>query len=302
MQIIYAGITVDTQKIEAVKTWPRPMTPTEVSSRLKESGRDKLVSEPQSIQLEVRPQMLDTCERLLGYFWFSDTVIVILCTRRDYGGPFEFLFKLAHEFQSAYDAYWVPVVLVLILCSDTNLSRPNSSSCNGTYYIPPVVSKDDIMVDSTKIEAIRGWARPISVTEVRSFGVPFVWSEECELSFQRLKELLTTALILTLPVDGVGFTIYCDASGVGLCCILMQQGRVIAYASRQLKLHEHNYPTYDFELAAVVFALKIWRRNLYGVCCEIYTDHRSLQYIMSLIPSFSRPKLKRRNWLALCSY
>ena len=110
-------------------------------------------------------------------------------------------------------------------------------------FLGHVVSKDGIMVDPMKIEVIRGWARPISMTEVRSFvglagyyrrfvegfstiiapltrltrqGVPFVWSEECELSFQRLKELLTTAPILTLPVEGEAFTVYCDASGVGL--------------------------------------------------------------------------------------
>ncbi|WMV32851.1 hypothetical protein MTR67_026236, partial [Solanum verrucosum] len=72
--------------------------------------------------------------------------------------------------------------------------------------------------------------------------------EECELSFRKLKELLTTSLLLTLPIEGEDFTIYCDASGVGLGCVLMQQGRVIAYSSRQA-LHEHNYPTNDLELA-----------------------------------------------------
>ena len=73
----------------------------------------------------------------------------------------------------------------------------------------------------------------------------------------RLKELLTTAPILTLPVEGEGFTVYCDSSGVGLGCVLMQQDRVIAYVSRKLKLHERNHPNHDLELAMVVFALKI---------------------------------------------
>ena len=77
------------------------------------------------------------------------------------------------------------------------------------------------------------------------------------MSFLTLKELLTTAPILTLPVEGEGFTIYCDTSGVGLGCVLMQQGRIIAYASRQLKIHERNYPPHDIELAAIVFTLKI---------------------------------------------
>ena len=170
------------------------------------------------------------------------------------------------------------------------------------------MSKEGIRVDPTKIEAIRDWDRPTSVTEVRSFvglasyyrhfvegfstiaapltrltrqDIPFVWSEECEMSFLKLKELLTSAPILTLPIEGECFTIYCDASGVGVGCVLMQQGRVIAYASRKLKVHERNYPTHDLELAAVVFALKIWRHYLYGVRCEIYTDHKSLQYVIS---------------------
>ena len=72
---------------------------------------------------------------------------------------------------------------------------------------------------------------------------------------------------------------YYDASQVGLECVLMQHGKVIAYASRQLKKHEQNYPTHDLEMAAVVFALKIWRHYLYGVTYEIYTDHKSLKYI-----------------------
>ncbi|KAH0671324.1 hypothetical protein KY285_024119 [Solanum tuberosum] len=189
-------------------------------------------------------------------------------------------------------------------------------------FLGHVVSKEGIRVDPAKIEAIRDWHRPTSVTEIRSFvglagyyrrfvegfstiaapltrltrqDVPFVWSEECEASFLRLKELLTTAPILTLPVEGEGFTVYCDASGVGLGCVLMQQGRVIAYASRQLKIHERNYPTHDLELAAVVFALKIWRHYLYGVRCEIYTDHRSLQYIISQRDLNSR----QRRWIEL---
>ena len=73
--------------------------------------------------------------------------------------------------------------------------------------------------------------------------------------------------------------VYCDASRVGLGCVLMQNGRVVVYASKQLKKREQNYPTHDLELAAVVFALKIWRHYLYGVTYEIYTDHKSLKYI-----------------------
>ena len=89
---------------------------------------------------------------------------------------------------------------------------------------------------------------------------------------------MTSAPVLTLPSGDEGYIVYCDTSRVGLGCVLMQHGKVIAYALRQLKKHEQNYPTHDLEMAVVVFALKIWRHYLYGVTCEIYTDHKSLKY------------------------
>ncbi|XP_069152686.1 uncharacterized protein [Solanum lycopersicum] len=112
-------------------------------------------------------------------------------------------------------------------------------------------------------------------------NVPFVWSDECEESFQNLKTLLTTASILTLAVEGNNFIVYCDASYSGLGEVLMQERNVIASASRKLKVHERNYLTYEFELVAVVFTLKQWRDHQYGVKCEVYTDHRSLQYVFT---------------------
>ncbi|KAL5570794.1 hypothetical protein UlMin_020391 [Ulmus minor] len=93
-------------------------------------------------------------------------------------------------------------------------------------------------------------------------------------NFQELKRRLTSAPILTVPSEDEEFTIYCDASKMGLGAVLMQTDKVVAYASRQLKDHEKNYPTHDMELAAVVFALKIWRHYLYGAHCRIYTDHK----------------------------
>lgn len=85
----------------------------------------------------------------------------------------------------------------------------------------------------------------------------------------------------TLPSRTCGFVIYNDTSYKGLGCVLMQHGKVITYALRQLKVHECNYPTHDLELAAVVFALKIWQHYLYGEHCKIYTDHKSLKYFFS---------------------
>jgi hypothetical protein len=109
----------------------------------------------------------------------------------------------------------------------------------------------------------------------------FEWKEECQTSFEELKKRLTSTLVLILPDLTKKIDIYCDASHQGLGCVLMQEGQVVCYASRQLRKHEENYPTHDLELAAVVHALKIWRHYLIGHRCEIYSDHKSLNYIFT---------------------
>ena len=189
-------------------------------------------------------------------------------------------------------------------------------------FLGHVVSREGIQVDPKKIEAVMDWQRPTTVTEVRSFlglagyyrrfvqdfsriaapltrltqkNVRFQWTEACEASFQKLKDCLTSAPVLALPSGTGGYTVYCDASRVGLGCVLMQHGKVIAYASRQLKKHEQNYPTHDLEMAAVIFALKIWRHYLYGETCEILTDHKSLKYIFQQ----RELNLRQRRWLEL---
>ena len=101
--------------------------------------------------------------------------------------------------------------------------------------------------------------------------------------------------MLVLPDERGNFVIYSDASYKGLGCVLMQHDKVIAYASRQLKIHEQKYPTHDLELAAIVFALKIWRHYLYGEKCEIYTDHKSLKYIFTQ----KELNMRQRRWLEL---
>ncbi|GKC02953.1 putative reverse transcriptase domain-containing protein [Tanacetum coccineum] len=119
-----------------------------------------------------------------------------------------------------------------------------------------------------------------SLTKLTKKNAPFVWGEEHEEDFVTLRRKLCETPILVLSDGTEDMVVYCDASYFGLGCVLMQRGKVIAYASRQLKNHEENYPTHDLEFAAVVFALKIWRHYLYGVKFIIYTDHRSLQYFL----------------------
>ncbi|CAA7039969.1 unnamed protein product [Microthlaspi erraticum] len=158
------------------------------------------------------------------------------------------------------------------------------------------VSEQGVSADPEKIEVIRDWPRPTNVTEVRSFlglagyyrkfvsgfssiakpmtkltgkGVPFVWSDDVEKAFVKLKEALTTAPVLTLPEP------------------------VLAYASRQLRKHEENYPTHDLEMAAVVFALRIWRSYLYGESVQVFTDHQSLKYLFTQ----GDLNLRQRRWM-----
>ena len=92
---------------------------------------------------------------------------------------------------------------------------------------------------------------------------------------------LTSAHILIVPEQGQRYMVYCDASKDGLGCVLMRSGRVVAYGFRHLNNHEQNYPTYDLELAAIVFALKIWRHYLFGEQFEVFSDQKSLKYIFT---------------------
>jgi hypothetical protein len=175
-------------------------------------------------------------------------------------------------------------------------------------FLGHVINQQGIAVDPKNVAAVVEWKRPSSVSEIRSFlglagyyrrfvpnfssiakpltrllekGVLFVWSSDCDVSYQTLKSKLVNAPILALPESGKRFTVYTDASRIVLGCVLMQEGRVIAYGSRQLRKHEGNYPTHDLELATVVFALKSWRHYLYGEAYDICTDHKSLKYIFT---------------------
>ena len=142
-------------------------------------------------------------------------------------------------------------------------------------FLGHIVSEEGIQVDPKKVEVIIEWKPPRNVTEVRSFlglagyyrrfvkgfsmtaapmtillqkNVKFEWSEKCQSSFEKLKEFLTEASVLTQPTHGKEYVIFSDASLNGLGCVLMQEGKVVAYASRQLKPDEKNYPTHDLEL------------------------------------------------------
>ncbi|GJX03513.1 putative reverse transcriptase domain-containing protein [Tanacetum coccineum] len=121
--------------------------------------------------------------------------------------------------------------------------------------------------------------------------------EKEEAAFQTLKQKLYIPLILAMPEGSENFVVYCDASHKGLGAVLMQKERVIAYTSRQLKIHEKNYTTHDLDLGAMVFALKMWRHYLYGTECVVFTDHKSLQHILDQ----KDLNMRQRRWLELLS-
>nr|AAM00970.1 Putative retroelement [Oryza sativa Japonica Group]ABB47126.1 retrotransposon protein, putative, Ty3-gypsy subclass [Oryza sativa Japonica Group] len=189
-------------------------------------------------------------------------------------------------------------------------------------FLGHVITAQGVAVDPSNVESVTKWTPPKTVSQIRSFlglagyyrrfienfsriarpmtqllkkDEKFKWTAECDKSFEELKKKLVSAPVLILPDQMKDFQVYCDASRHGLGCVLMQEGRVVAYASRQLRPHEGNYPTHDLELAAVVHALKIWRHYLIGNRCEVYTDHKSLKYI------FTQPdlNLRQRRWLEL---
>jgi ribonuclease HI len=142
------------------------------------------------------------------------------------------------------------------------------------------------------IEGFSKIAKPM--TTLLAKKVEFKWTPACQESFETLKKLMTTPILILSDVHK-SFSVYCDASYIGLGCVLMQEGRVVAYSSRHLKIHERNYPTHNLELAAVVHALKTWRHYLYGQKCDIYTDHKSLKYISTQ----SELNMRLRRWLEL---
>jgi hypothetical protein len=180
-------------------------------------------------------------------------------------------------------------------------------------FLGHIISNGGITVDPAKVKEIMEWRVPTTVTEIRSFlglagyyrrfiegfskiakpmtsllekGREFKWDEKCQESFDQLKKRLMSPPVLVMPDLQKGFDFYCDACGQVLRCVLMQEGHVIAYASRQLRKHELNYPTRDLELAAVVHALKIWRH---------YTDHKSSKYIFTQ----KDLNLRQHRWLEL---
>jgi hypothetical protein len=182
-------------------------------------------------------------------------------------------------------------------------------------FLGHISSEGGISIDPSKVKDVLSWNTPQNVSDIRSFlglvgyrrrfiegfskistpmtellakGQTFEWTPRREANFLESKKRRTMAPILTMPDMEKPFSIYCDASGQGLGCVLMQDGHIVVYASRQLRKHEEKYLTHDLELATMVHALKIWRHYIIGKRCEVYSDHQSLKYI------FTQPDLNLR--------
>ncbi|GKD72149.1 putative reverse transcriptase domain-containing protein, partial [Tanacetum coccineum] len=165
---------------------------------------------------------------------------------------------------------------------------------DSVQFLGHVIYHSGIHIDPAKIKAIKSWVAPTTPTEVRQFlGL----GKEEEEAFQTLKQKLCSAPILALPEGTEDFVVYCDTSLKGYGSVLMQRENVIAYASRQLKVHEENYTTHDLELGVVVFALRLWRHYLYGTKCVVFIDHKSLQYILNK----KELNLRQRRWIEMLS-
>jgi hypothetical protein len=189
-------------------------------------------------------------------------------------------------------------------------------------FLGHIICEGGIFVDPSKVKDVLCWNTPQNVSTIRSFlclagyymrfiegfskiakpmiellkkGKAFEWMPKREAIFQGLKKRLTTAPVLTMPDMEKPFSIYYDASGQGLGCVLMKEGHVVAYASRQLRKDEEKYSTHDLELAVVIYALKIWRHYIIFKRCELYSEHKSLKYI------FTQTNLnpKQQRWLEL---
>ncbi|GJR14227.1 putative reverse transcriptase domain-containing protein [Tanacetum coccineum] len=237
---------------------------------------------------------------------FIDDILIYSKSRKEHEGHLKLILKLLKE-EELYAKF---------------------SKCefwlSKVQFLGHVIDSEGIHVDPAKIESIKDWASPKTPTEIRQFlglagyyrrfiegfskiarpmtkltqkSVKFDWGEKAEAAFQLLKQKLCSALILALPEGSENFVVYCDASHKGLGAVLMQKEKVIAYASRQLKVHEKNYTTHDLELGVVVFALKMWRHYMYGTKCVVFTDHKSLQHILNQ----KELNMRQQHWLELLS-
>nr|GEY40031.1 putative reverse transcriptase domain-containing protein [Tanacetum cinerariifolium] len=213
---------------------------------------------------------------------FSGDILIYSKSRKEHDGHLQLILKLLKEeelyFKFSKCEIWLSKV----------------------QFLGHVIDSEGIHVDPNKIDSIKDWALPKTPTEIHQFlSLSGYYRRfiEAKAAFQLFKQKLCSASILALPEGSENFLVYCDASHKGLGTVLMQKEKVIAYASRQLKVYEKNYTTYDLKLGAVVFALKMWRHYLYDTKYVVFADHKSLQHILDQ----KELNMRQRRWLELLS-
>ncbi|GKA01454.1 putative reverse transcriptase domain-containing protein [Tanacetum coccineum] len=236
--------------------------------------------------IDLMPIAMGSLDVIIGMDWLSKYHVVIICERskQDHEEHLKLILELLkkEELYAKFSKceFWIPKV----------------------EFLGHVIDSKGIHVDPTKIESIKDWVSPKSPTEIRQFlGLAGYYRRFIE-GFSKIAKSMTkqprrSAPILALPEEAENFLIYCDASHKGLGVVLMQNEKVITYASRQLKIHEKNYMTHDMELEVVVFALKIWRHYLYGTKYTMVTDHKSLQHNLDE----KELNMRQRRWLEFLS-
>nr|GEX16151.1 retrotransposon protein, putative, Ty3-gypsy subclass [Tanacetum cinerariifolium] len=224
--------------------------------------------------IDLMPVELGSFDVIIGMDWLANHHAVIVCDEKIVQIPY------GDEVLIVQDKF-----VILFIDEILIYSKSEEEHTEHLKLILELLKKEELYAKFSKCEF---WL---------SKNVKFDWSEKAEAAFQLLKQRLCSALILALPESSENFVVYYDASCKGLGIVLIQRENVIAYASRQLKIHEKNYTTHDLELGAVVFALKMWRHYLYGMKCIVFTDHKILQHILDQ----KELNMRERQWLELLS-
>ncbi|GKB21341.1 putative reverse transcriptase domain-containing protein [Tanacetum coccineum] len=280
------GIHVDPAKIESIKDWASPKTPTEIHQFLEAAFqllKQKLCSAPILALPEGSENFVVYCDasrKGLGAVLMQREKVIAYASRQ---------LKIHEKNYTTHDLELGAVVFALKMWR------------HYLYDTKCVVFTDhkslQHILDQKELNMRqRRWLELLSDYDCEIRYHPGK-ANVAEAAFQLLKQKLCSVPILALPEGSENFVVYCDASRKGLGAVLTLREKVIAYASRQLKIHEKNYTTQDLELGVVVFSLKTWRHYLYGTKCVVFTDHKSLQHILDQ----KELNMRQRRWLELLS-
>ncbi|GJT38253.1 putative nucleotidyltransferase, ribonuclease H [Tanacetum coccineum] len=287
------GIHVDPAKIESVKDWASPKSPTEIRQFLGLAGYYRRFIEGAPILA-----LPEGSEDFIAYCDASKKGLgVVLMQRENVISYASCQLKIHEKNYTTYDLELGAVVFALKIWRHYLYGTKCTVFTDHKSLQHKLLKKEELTCWDYRrfIEGFSKITKPM--TKLHSEESSLSEGDKQEVRSQLLKQKLCSAPILALPEGSKDFIVYCDASIKGLGAVLMQREKVISYASRPVKMHEKNYTTHDLELGAVVFALKIWRHYLYGTKCTVFTDHKSLQHILDQ----KELNMRQRRWLELLS-